>query len=156
MPGTVLRHEVIEETEHGPKIVVTVVFPEEHAGQQMMLWSTEKMERWPSDELRADQIRYMVYQWPQPEHGFDREWHGAIHATDLDAAIASLASYFEWLWWRAQVREDLMVSADNLGDALDRFRRGLYENNAIDFEQEWARVRKFVESVEFIMKTKKG
>lgn len=147
-----VKHEVIGQTAFGdPEILVTVLEPHPKAGFQLLLRSTASMDHMSKKLAETGKTTYLVYPYPDPDSRHHRGWHGACEDVTLEAAIGQIEGYIEWLHRREVLREKLW----DLGGLIDRAQRcqeGLWEDSAIDFEEEWKGVLEEVARVELLMK----
>jgi hypothetical protein len=146
-----VTHEIIGQTLFGdPEILVTVLEPHPKAGFQLLLRSTASMDHMSKKLAETGKTTYLAYGYPDPDSPRHHGWHGAVEEATLEGALADIAGYVDWLWRREQVRD--AADTMELTEALDRFNRGLWENSAIDYEQEWARVKTEVARIELALK----
>ena len=143
-----LTHEQIGTTRFGdPEILVTVAAPHPKAGFQLLLRSTASMPHMSAVTAATGKTSYLVYPWPEPDRA--GPGHGATRDETLEGALRQIAGYVDWLWAREQVRERIEVGA--LNDHLERFWRGLWEDNAIDYREQWHAAMEEVARIDLIM-----
>lgn len=130
-----VSHEVVGTTSFGdPEIVVTVLEPHPKAGFQLLLRSTASMDHMTTPQGQVD---WLVDEFPLREGGaFSSRWHGTSRASSAEGAVELAREHVDWLWRREQFRENVFTT--DLKERLERFDRGLWETNAIDYEEEWA------------------
>lgn len=146
-----VKHEVIGQTGFGdPEILVTVLEPHPKAGFQLLMRSTASMDHMSKKLAETGKTTYLVYPYPNPDN-HSTLYHGSCEDVTMEQAVGQIESYIDWLHHRELLREKLW----DLGGLISRAQRcqeGLWETNAIDFEEEWKGVLVEVARVEMLMK----